>query len=100
MKKGAAGLHASCLPWLKRRDVAVIGSDLATDVLPSGVEGVELPVHWVAGVAMGTPILDNCDLERVSAAAAKRKRWAFLLTVAPLAVEGGTGSPVNPLAVY
>ncbi len=98
--KGIAGLHASSLPWLKQRDVAVIGSDLATDVMPSGVEGVDLPVHWVAMVAMGMPILDNCDLEKASEAAQARKRWAFLLTVAPLAVEGGTGSPVNPLAVY
>src|SRR5262249_6419885 len=41
-------------------------SDLALDVMPSGVEGFELPVHWVCGVALGTPILDNCDLEKVS----------------------------------
>jgi kynurenine formamidase len=98
--KGSAGLHASCLPWLKKRDVALVGSDLALDVMPSGVEGFELPVHWVCGVAMGLPILDNCDLEKVSHEADARKRWVFLLTVAPLAVEGGTGSPVNPLATY
>jgi hypothetical protein len=49
---------------------------------------------------MGVPILDNCDLEAVGEAAAARRRWAFLLTVAPLAVEGGTGSPVNPLATF
>jgi kynurenine formamidase len=98
--KNSAGLHASCLPWLHKRDVAVIGSDLATDVMPSGVEGVELPVHWVSVVAMGMPILDNCDLETVSEEANTRKRWTFLLTVAPLAVEGGTGSPVNPLATF
>jgi len=98
--KGSAGLHALCLPWLKKRDVAVVGSDLALDVLPSGVEGVELPVHWVTVVAMGVPILDNCDLEALSEAAAARQCWSFLLTVAPLAVEGGTGSPVNPLATF
>ena len=98
--KGSAGLHASCLPWLKNRDVAVVGSDLALDVMPSGVEGVELPVHWGSVVAMGMPILDNCDLEAVGEAAASRRRWSFLLTVAPLAVEGGTGSPVNPLATF
>lgn len=97
--KSSAGLHASCLPWLKQRDVAVVGSDLALDVLPSRVQGFEMPVHWVV-VAMGTPILDNLDLEAVSEAAAARKRWSFLLTVAPLAVEGGTGSPVNPLATF
>src|SRR5262245_44167077 len=98
--KNSAGLHASCLPWLKKRDVAVVGSDLALDVLPSQVKGFELPVHWVCGVAMGMPILDNCDLEKLSAEANSRQRWSFLLTVAPLAVEGGTGSPVNPLATY
>jgi kynurenine formamidase len=98
--KGSAGLHASCLPWLRKRDVAVVGSDLALDVMPSGVAGFELPVHWVCGVAMGLPILDNCDLEKVSEHAHARKRWAFLLTVAPLVVDGATGSPVNPLATY
>ena len=98
--KGSAGLHALCLPWLKKRDVAVVGSDLALDVLPSGVEGVALPVHWGSIVAMGVPILDNCDLEALSEAASTRQRWSFLLTVAPLAVEGGTGSPVNPLATF
>jgi kynurenine formamidase len=98
--KNSAGLHASCLPWLKARDVAVVGSDLALDVLPSGVDGVTLPVHVAVLVAMGMPILDNCDLEAVSEAAAARQRWAFSITVAPLAVPGGTGSPVNPLATF
>ncbi len=98
--KNSAGLHASCLPWLKARDVAVVGSDLALDVLPSGVDGVTLPVHVGVLVAMGMPILDNCDLEAVSEAAAARQRWAFSLTVAPLAVPGGTGSPINPLATF
>lgn len=98
--KSSAGLHASCLPWLKKRDVAVVGSDLALDVLPSRVKGFDMPVHWVVVVAMGTPILDNLDLETVSDAARARNRWSFLLTVAPLAVDGGTGSPVNPLATF
>jgi kynurenine formamidase len=98
--KSFAGLHASCLPWLKARDVAVVGSDLALDVNPSQVDGVDFPVHAVVLVAMGTPILVYCDLEAVSAAAAERKQWSFLLTVGPLAVPGGTGSPVNPLAIF
>lgn len=98
--RNSAGLHASCLPWLKQRDVAVVASDLATDVMPSGVEGVVLPVHLVTIVGMGVPILDNCDLEALSEAASARHRWDFLLTVTPLAVEGGTGSPVNPVATF
>ena len=96
----AAGLHASCAAWLKKRDVAMLGSDAASDVMPSGVQGVSQPIHQLVLIAMGTPIFDNCDLERVSETAAKLKRWEFLLTTAPLAVQGGTGSPLNPVAVF
>jgi kynurenine formamidase len=97
---GSGGLHASCLPWLKQRDIAIAGSDLAIDVMPSRVDGIVLPVHLVLIVGMGVHILDNLDLEKVSELAAERKRWDFLLTVAPLTVEGGTGSPVNPIATF
>jgi kynurenine formamidase len=96
----SAGLYASCAKWLKDRDVAMVGSDAATDVAPSGVLGVAQPLHQLLLVAMGTPILDNCDLEAVSEAANSRKRWAFLLTAAPLAVVGGSGSPLNPVATF
>ncbi len=95
-----AGLHVTCAKWLKQRDVAMVGSDGATDVMPSGVPGVVQPMHQLLLVAMGTPIFDNCDLEEISAQAAKRKRWAFLLTAAPIPVPGGTGSPLNPIATF
>jgi kynurenine formamidase len=95
-----AGLYASCAKWLKQRDVAMIGSDAATDVMPSRVPGVVQPMHQLLLVAMGTPIFDNCDLEELASAAAARKRWTFLLAAAPLPVPGGTGSPLNPIATF
>lgn len=48
---------------------------------------------------MGVPLLDNLDLEALSAACAEAGQYEFLLTVAPLNIPGGTGSPVNPVAV-
>ena len=36
----------------------------------------------------------------LSAEAAKRKRYEFLITAAPIAVPGGTGSPLNPIATF
>ena len=96
----SAGLHASCARWLKERGVAILGSDAASDVVPSRVEGVNLPIHQLVLVALGVHIFDNCDLEAISEAAAKRNRWEFLLTAAPLAVPGGTGSPLNPIATF
>ncbi len=95
-----AGLHASTLPWLKKRDIAVMGSDACLDVLPSAVDGIPQPVHLVFLVAMGTPIFDNFDFEALSAAAETRNRYAFLITAAPLTVLGGTGSPLNPIALF
>jgi kynurenine formamidase len=96
----SAGLHASCAKWLKARDVALLGSDAASDVLPSGIEGLTHPIHQLALVALGVNIFDNCDLEALSEAAAKRKRWEFLLTAAPIPLTGGTGSPLNPIAIF
>jgi hypothetical protein len=49
---------------------------------------------------MGVHIFDNCDLEEVARAAARLNRWDFLVTASPLAVEGGTGSPLNPIATF
>ncbi len=96
----APGLHASVVPWLKARDVAMLGSDYTNDVLPSQVEGVSQPVHQLLLVALGMPLFDNLDLEAVAAEAAKRGRWEFLLVAAPLRVETATGSPLNPLAIF
>ncbi len=98
--EGAAGLHVSCVQWLRKRDVAMLGSDAASDVLPSGVEGVSHPVHLLILSAMGVHIFDNCDLENLSRVCAAENRWEFLITAAPLPVEGGTGSPLNPIATF
>jgi kynurenine formamidase len=95
-----AGLHASSVRWLKSRDIAVLGSDASSEVRPTGVEGQRGPVHVLVLVALGVPILDNVDLEDLSNAAAQRKRWDFLLTTAPLAVPGATGSALNPIATF
>ncbi len=96
----AAGLHASVAAWLKSRDVAVIGCDGVSDVTPSGVEGLAIPLHELVIAGLGMPMLDNLDLEAVAEAAAERDRSTFLFVGAPLRVPGGTGSPLNPLAVF
>ena len=98
--QSAAGLHASTMPWVKARDVSFIGSDAAADVVPSQIDGVRLPVHVLAITAMGVDLFDNQDLEALAETAAKLNRWEFMLVAAPLAVQGGTGSPLNALAIF
>jgi kynurenine formamidase len=95
-----AGWHASCLPWLHERGVALIGADTPQDVQPSGYDAVLMPVHAVGLVAMGLWLLDNCDLEACATTAAELDQWDFQLAVAPVRFAGTSGSPVNPIATF
>ena len=69
-----------------------------------GVEGGGLvdglPVHNFVLIYLGVQLIDNASLDAVAEAAAARNRWEFLFTTAPLALRGGTGSPVNPIATF
>ena len=100
----AAGLHPSVIPWLRARDVALMGSEAAIDAvpIPDVITNPDdyLPVHNFVLVALGMVLFDNCQLDAVAAAAAERGRWEFLLTAAPLPMVRGTGSPINPVAVF
>jgi kynurenine formamidase len=98
--QSAAGFHASIATWIKARNVAIVGSDVGEDVTPSQVEGVALPVHTLLITGMGINLLDNHDLEALSEAASRLNRWAFMITIAPVPVTGGTGFPVNTLATF
>ena len=98
--RNAAGFHASIIPFIKARGVAIVGSDAASEVSPSMVDGVGLPVHTLLITALGVNILDNQDLEALSEVAAKLKRWEFMITINPLPVTGGTGSPMNTIATF
>lgn len=96
----SAGLHANAAQWFKDKNISLIGSDVALDAFPSGVQGYTHPVHLMFLVAMGTPIFDNLDLEALASEANRQNRWEFLFTTAPLKIEGGTGSPLNPIATF
>jgi kynurenine formamidase len=96
----SAGLHPSVLPWLKARDIALLGSDHPQYVAPGTPGAPRGAVHDFALVYLGVHLFDNCDLEALALAAASRKRWEFLLTAAPLPIPGGTGSPLNPIATF
>jgi len=94
------GWHAGTLPWLRERDVALIGCDTANDVMPAGYRQMALPVHIIGLVAMGLWLVDNCDLEALASTAERLTRWEFQLAVCPLALSGLTSSLVNPIATF
>jgi len=98
----STGLHASCLPWLHERRVALLSSDCDSDVHPAlaGFARWSEPVHMVAIPYLGMPLICAADLEALSEACADEGRWEFFLSVAPWRFKGATSSPVNPLAMF
>ena len=95
----APGLHASAMEFLFEHDAALLGWDLMEAPGQEAYGAPALPIHSIAIPYMGLTLLDNADFEELAQACADAGRWEFLLTIAPLVVVGGTGSPVNPIAV-
>ena len=94
-----AGLHPTALSFMAERSVSALGSDGNSDTAPSSTEGVDFPIHVLAINAMGVHLLDYLQFEDLRAACERRGRWEFLFVAAPLRIAGGTGSPINPLAI-
>jgi kynurenine formamidase len=97
---GQPGLHPACLPWLRDRGVAAIGADGPQEVRPSPFPDLAIPVHSIAIAAMGLWLVDNCQLEDLAAQCDELGRWDFFFSLAPIKIEGATGSPVNPIAIF
>jgi kynurenine formamidase len=94
-----AGLGIDAVLWLRERDVALFGGD-CVELLPGPDPDLPLPLHQLGIGAMGLTLLDWPHLDRLLAMCARLQRRQFLLTVAPLPIVGGTGSPVNPVATF
>jgi len=98
--QGGAGLHASVLPWLRDRGVALLVGDAVNDVQPSGVEGINRPIHQLTQVNLGLPLVDNGYLLDVAREAARLRRWAFMVSWQISKVPGGTAGPFNAIATF
>ncbi|MBX7444630.1 MULTISPECIES: cyclase family protein [unclassified Arthrobacter] len=97
---GSAGPDPELLPFFHERRISVIACDGPNEVYPSRYEKYTAPIHQIGIVAMGLWLLDHVDMEELSRACASRNRWEFMMTVSPLRIFNGTGSPVNPIAVF
>lgn len=99
--EGVAGYHANVAYFMKERGVSFIGHDMWNDVSPHEFsDDMALPMHRLALVSLGVGIFDNLDFERVVELARRLNRYEFLFTAAPLRIEQGMGSPLNPIATF
>lgn len=94
------GLYPDSLQWVHDHQFSIIASDCAHDVLPAPFNEEFIPIHVGTEVYMGLLLLHNLQLEELRSTCKRLSRNKFMITVAPLRVNGGTASPVNPLAVF
>lgn len=86
--------------WLERLSVPLLASDTVTaEQTRSSTTGTRLPLHPVLLRDLGVLIGELHRLDRLAAACADDGRYEFLYVASPLNIVGGTGSPVNPLAI-
>jgi len=94
------GILPDAIRWMRKRDIAVYSGD-CVDCFPNPYSlRYIIYFHAIALASMGLILLDIPALEPLVAACAEEKRSDFLVTMAPLRIKGGTGSPVNPIAIF
>ena len=96
----SAGLDNNVIPWLRERDVAVVGWETPGYAPQPEGDLSRVALHNFALTILGLQVLDRADFQALAAAASERNRWEFMVTIAPLPIPNGTGSPVNPIAMF
>jgi kynurenine formamidase len=94
------GIMPDAIRWMHQREISVYSGD-CVDAVPNPYgRRYGYYFHAIALAAMGLILLDIPALEPLVEACAEEGRSDFLLTMAPLRIPGGTGSPVNPIAIF
>lgn len=114
-----AGVQASeeTVKWLWNKHFSAVAGDApAFESLPMSSNGfcewqsetfILLTILTIVSVLhdyclslYGMPIGEFWDLEKLAQTCEKLKRYSFLVTSAPLNVDGGVASPPNTLAIF
>jgi len=92
----SGGLHQDCADWIIESGFAIVAADnVAVEVLPSGDAACAAPLHIRLLRDQGIYLAELLDLDALAATG----RGACLLVISALRIEGGVGSPINPVAV-
>ena len=96
----STGLHYNVMQLLGEREISILGSDGTNDSNPPLIKEEGSPIHKLSIVAMGMPLMDNLNLEELSKKAKLFSKWEFLVSIQPLKIDKGTGSPINAIAIF
>ncbi len=94
-----AGLHWETAQWLHERRVAAVAADNSMVEASGVMDGVMVPFHMLALTNLGIHLGEFWYLEELAADCAGDGVFEFLLVAQGLPITGGSGTPVNPLAI-
>ncbi len=96
----APGVRFENCYWCQEKQIAAICSDTwGVEVRPNETDQAKQPWHWVVIPAMGLTMGEMFDLAGLAHDCAADKVYEFMFAGPPLNITGGTGSPINPLAI-
>lgn len=90
------------LDWIDEMEIPMIAADnIAIEKVAQEVDGEQLiiPLHGALMRDMGVVLSEIWWLDDLAADSAEDGQYTFMLVAAPLKMEEGTGSPVNPVAI-
>ncbi len=97
---GAPGVRFENCYWCQDKQIAAICSDTwGVEVRPNETTEVQQPWHWVVIPVLGLTMGEIFYLKELAEDCAGDRVYEFLFTGPPLVITGGTGSPINPLAI-
>jgi len=86
--------------WFHEMEIPNLVTDtIANEVTIDPVSGVALPLHNALMRNLGVTFTEIASLDKLAEDCAADKQYTFLYVAAPLKVVGGTGGPVNPVAI-
>jgi kynurenine formamidase len=96
----APGVRFENCYWCQQKEIAAICSDTwGVEVRPNETTEVQQPWHWVVIPVMGLTMGEMFYVKELAEDCAADRTYAFFFSGPPLVITGGTGSPINPLAI-
>jgi kynurenine formamidase len=94
-----AGLHWETASWLHSRRIAAVAADNSMVEATAQLPGVRVPFHMLALCNLGLHLGEFWYLEELATDCSADGVWDCMLVAQALPITGGSGSPVNPLAL-
>lgn len=86
--------------WFQDMEIPNLVTDtIANEVTIDPESGIVLPLHVALMRNLGVTLAEITLLDKLADDCAEDGQWDFLYSAGPLKVFGGTGAPVNPIAI-